>query len=138
MKFLALGLLTIASTASAKINLTAGIMRTDTPLETGKKLTLEVGQRDLCYQDETSYIEAELLEENAEQILLQFTVATKNETGAYMVRGLPKFSFTLNPGSEVMNGSMRCDGPSESFDLVVTVEKLEQTVPAVVAAQTAE
>ena len=124
MKFIALSLLVIASNASAKIKISVGIVRNES-VNTAANIILELDQRELCYQDETTYLEAELLEETKENVLIQFTVATKNETGAYMVRGLPKLSIPMNveiPAS----ASLRCDGPSESFMLVATAFKVEE------------
>lgn len=124
MKFFALTLLAIASSASAKIHFSGGIMRNEMPQE-GKKIILELDERKVFYHDETVYIEAELIEEAADHVMLQFTVATKNETGSYMVRGLPKLAFPIAPGTRVANSSLRCDGPSESFTIIGAVERIE-------------
>ncbi len=123
--FFALTLLVVANIASARINFSADIMRKDV-LHNGKKVTLEVGDRAVCYHDETVYIEAELLEEHVDSVNVQFTIATKNETGAFMVRGLPKLSFPTKAESKTITGSLRCDGPNESFTLLGTVERLEE------------
>jgi hypothetical protein len=123
IKFFALTFLCIAHLASAKINVSAGIARGEI-FKSGLPITLELEQRKMCYFDDNVYIEAELVEEKADHILLQFTVATKNESGSFIVRGLPRLSFPLEPQSRIVSGSLRCDGPSETFTLVVNVEKM--------------
>jgi hypothetical protein len=123
MKFFALTFLAFAHIASAKINVSMGVARGET-FKPGLPLTLELEQREMCYFDENVYIEVELIEEKANQISLQFTVATRNENNSFIVRGLPKLSFPLMPESRIVSGSLRCDGPSESFTLVVNLEKL--------------
>ena len=128
MKFLALTLLIAANTASAKINFTAGVVRGDN-FNNGLTVDLELNQRELCYQDETAYIESEMIEETNETVVMQFTISTKNESGTYMVRGLPKLSFTMNPENKTCAGSLRCDGPSETFTLMATVQKIEEAAP---------
>ncbi len=137
MKFFALSLLVIACNASAKINFSAGVVRGEV-LNSGSRMSLDLNQRELCYSDETAYIEAEMVEETAENVVIQFTVATKNETGTFMVRGLPKLAFPINQESKISNGSLRCDGPTETFTLVVTVEKLEEVSEVAPVAQSAE
>ena len=138
MKFLALSILIIANVANAKINLSLGIMRNDS-VSTAANIQLNVDQRELCYQDEVTYIEAELLEESAETVLIQFTIATKNETGAYMVRGLPKLSFNIDAETKTGTSSLLCDSPAESFNLIATIYKIDETAPVVATvAETAE
>lgn len=132
MKFLALSLLTIVGTASAKIDLSTAIVRDET-VKTGQNLILELDQREMCYQDETTYLEAELIEETAESAIIQFTVATKNESGAFMVRGLPKLPIDLKDLPNT--ASLRCEGPGESFTLVATVHTLNPNVQALVVAE---
>ena len=127
MNFFAIAFLFTAPAAMAKINLSLAVMRNDS-VNTAANIQLVVDQRELCYQDETAYIEAELIEENADTITLQFTVATKNETGAYMVRGLPKLLLPIDAETKTGTSSMRCDGPSESFNLVVSAYKIEEAV----------
>jgi len=132
MKFLVLGLLSVASCASAKINISLGLMRNDT-LSTAANIQLEVDQRALCYQDEATYIEAELLEENADSALVQFTIATKNETGAYMVRGLPKLQFMFDAETKIATSSLRCESQADTFNLVATMYKMDEEAPVVTA-----
>lgn len=132
MKFLVFSLLSLALSAQAKVNLSLGLVRNDV-VTTAANIQLDVDQRELCYRDENTYIEAELLEENADNALVQFTIATKNETGAFMVRGLPKLQFIIDGETKVATSSLRADSQDESFNLIVTLYKIDEATPVVAA-----
>lgn len=122
-RFLVLSLLLIASngiaTINPKLNLSLGILRNG-KANIAAGITIELGEPPkACYHDETTYVEAEFVEEKNNQSLVIFTVATKNETGAYIVRGLPRLMFATDQGSG--SASLNCDGPGDSFLLVATV-----------------
>lgn len=74
------------------------------------------------FKDEQAYVEAELIEEAADHYVIKFIIATKCETGAYLVRGMPRLSF---PTKDLLAmGSINCDSAAERFILVAAAAKI--------------
>ena len=83
----------------------------------GSAIPLAIGQPPVkVYQDTLAYIEAELLSEKDDSPLIQFTVATKNETGAFIVRGMPQAITVIAEG--IGMSSVQCESKNESFTLI--------------------
>ena len=106
---------------SGKINFNLAVLR-DGKLNILPAVILEQKQSPLkVYHDDQTYIEAELVNEKNDEVLIRYTVATKNETGAFIVRGVPQLPVVMTNGLGMT--SMQCDGRSETFTLIVAASK---------------
>lgn len=80
------------------------------------------GKAHKAYQDANTYIEIELIEEKSEQALIQFTVATVNESRSLVVRGMPYLVLSLEKGLGMT--SLQCAGTNEVFTLLIAAVKV--------------
>ena len=109
--------------AHAKVNFDLAIAR-NTNVSVTPPLILEPKQVPTkVLHDDTTYIEVELLDEKNDTVQLRFTVATKSETGAFIVRGLPQLHITMHHGMGM--GTLQCEGRGESFTLIIAVSPLK-------------
>jgi hypothetical protein len=121
LKSCALSLMLLTSYAAATINCSIAIIRNG-DVVLGSPVLLELQARPVkAYQDELTYIEAELVSESDNMPMIKLTVATKNETGTFAVRGVPRISTALVNGMNM--ASLKCDSAQEKFTLMIAVAK---------------
>ena len=115
-------LLLVASFSYADVNFKLALVRNGF-VNIGSAVPLALGQPPAkVYQDTLSYIEAELLSEKDDNPHIQFTVATKNETGNFIVRGMPQAVMVIGDG--IGMSSVQCDSKNESFTLIFAVSHI--------------
>lgn len=73
----------------------------------------------LAYQDDRTYVEAELLEINDQEIILRLLIGSKLENNPFTMRGMPKISVPITQGLGMT--SMNCDGKEEHFTIIISV-----------------
>jgi len=123
IKVCALSLLAVVSHTQAKINLAVAVMRNG-GINIASARSIEINRTSMeVYRDDTTYIEAELMSEKDSMPLVRFIIATKNETGSFVVRGTPQLSTSIANGLGM--ATLQCDGRGESFTLVMAVSKAE-------------
>lgn len=123
MKVCTLSLLAMVLNAQAKINLNVAVMRNGM-INIAQARSIEINRTSVeVYRDDNTYIEAELITEKDSMPLVRFIVATKNETGSFVVRGTPQLSTSIANGLGM--ASLQCDGRGESFTLVMAISKAE-------------
>ena len=109
----------LSSYVYADINLEVGILR-KTALSIQKAVKVASNEAPvLVFKDDLSYIEAEIMSEKDNIVVIRFTIATRCETGAYMVRGIPHITVNIQDG--VGLSSMQCDSKDETFSLIMAV-----------------
>ncbi len=119
IKFLTISAALIITSTHAKVNFEMGVMR-DGVISLGKTVQLELGKKPfMAYQDNQTYIEAELLSEKDDIPQIRLTIATKCETGAFVVRGIPVSATHMIYGLGM--STLQCDGRGESFTLILAV-----------------
>lgn len=123
MKLVA-GIFVLLSCASyAHVVLNVSVLRNGF-LTLSESVPLELKRSPMqVYKDELTYIEAELIKDSDDEQEIQYTVATKCETGAYVVRGLPRIITTTTKGLGM--GSLQCDGKGESFTMITAVAQFK-------------
>ncbi len=85
-------------------------------------VTLAVGERPIkAYQDENTYIEAQLIEEKDHMPRVKLTVSTKNEHGMFLVRGMPEVVANVTPG--LCMSSIQCNSAQDNFVLLVAMSE---------------
>lgn len=114
--------LCLISTAYAKINFDLALLR-GTNLSFQTAVALAVGQKPVkAYQDETTFIEAELLSEADDMSRVKLTVLTRNENGMFLVRGMPEVVANVAPG--LCMSSIQCNSAQDNFILLVAMSKV--------------
>ncbi len=114
--------LCLVATSYAKINFDLALMR-GTTISFQTAVSLAVGQKPVkAFQDETTFIEAELLSENDDMSRVKLTVLTKNENGMFLVRGMPEVTANVAPG--LCMSSIQCNSAQENFVLLVAMSKI--------------
>lgn len=94
----------------------------DRTFNSGEPILVTVGQRSKkILENENTYIEAELMTENADEATVQCMVATKNDKNMFVVRGMPRLVVSLKNGLGM--ASLNCDGDAEHFMIVVAASK---------------
>ena len=120
-KILLFGFFAVTHLVSAKVNIAVSVLRSGA-VTLGTVGQLEFGQQPVkVFQDYNTYIEAELMSEKDNTPLIRFTVASKNESGVLVVRGMPQLATALVNGLGI--SSMQCDGKNESFTLMLAISK---------------
>lgn len=115
------GLCLVAS-SYAKINFDLALLR-GTNLSFQNAIALAIGQKPIkAYQDETTFIEAELISENDDMSRVKLTVLTKNEQGMFVVRGMPEVVANIAPG--LCMSSIQCNSAQDNFVLLVAMSKV--------------
>lgn len=115
-------LLLISMAAYAKINFEVALLR-GAGLAFQSAITLIAGQKPIrAYQDDTTYIEAELLSETDDMPHVRLTVATKSEHGMFLVRGMPEVTSNIVQGLGM--ASIQCNSPHDNFTLLVAMAKV--------------
>ncbi len=119
--FLVLGILGFVAPAFSTVRVELAVIR-NINVAISEPLELSVdGKTHKIYQDARTYIEVELLGENSEA-QIRFIVATTNESNAFMVRGAPHLSISLERGLGM--SSLQCNGKDEVFSLLVAAVKV--------------
>lgn len=118
---LLLSLALISTMLSAKVHFDVAILR-GTNLSVQNAVTLVLGEKPVrAYQDDTTYVEVELLEEAQDMPRVKLTVSTKNEHGMFLVRGMPQVTSNIVQGLGM--SSIQCNSQNENFLLLVAMAK---------------
>lgn len=122
MKYVTAFLLLIPINILSNINFDLAIFH-KSAINIAQAVELSVGQpAKKVYQDNTTYIEAELVSEQDQMPLVRLYYATKNDAGMFVIRGVPQISTSLVQGLGI--ASIQCDFPGETFMLVVAMSKV--------------
>lgn len=75
----------------------------------------------IIFEDERTYIEADLLESTDNQMTLRCLISTASaeNRGALVVRGMPRLIIPMSNGLGM--ASLNCNGPDEQFMFVVSI-----------------
>lgn len=112
----------MVGTACAKVTVQMAVLRNGV-VNSGVPTVLEQKKEHVrIFQDEKTYIEAELFSENNDTILIVCTVATKCETGAFVVRGMPRMTISIKDGMGMT--SMNGNGRDENFMMIMAAAKV--------------
>lgn len=121
MKKLMLGVMIASITSltcavdTAKINMS--VIRNQNINHSGT-FTLQIGKpAQIVFMDGSTYVEAEVIEINSDSIIFGLLISSRAETGAFIVRGMPKMTVYLNDGLGM--SSLNCNGREEQFTLLV-------------------
>jgi len=122
-KSLAIASLLISVTSYAKINFDLALLR-GTQLIFQPALALTAGQKPIkVYQDDATYIEAELADEHSDTPRVKLTVSTRSENGMFLVRGMPEITASLE--KDLVMSSIQCNSPQDNFVMLIAMSKAE-------------
>lgn len=87
----------------------------------GSTYVIKEDGTNIVYQDELTYIEADVVEITKTHIILRCLVSTASPAnrGMLVARGMPRLEITLTDGLGM--ASLNCDGQDEHFMLIASV-----------------
>lgn len=101
--------------ATQKVKINTAVLR-NSKIVHGNTSIMESNRTNVIYQDERTYIEADVIEITTNHIIVRFLISSADSRGMLIARGMPRLTIPLSNGLGM--ASLNCDGNEEHFTLI--------------------